>query len=350
MFYHRVRLLIPHPVELVMMVPKPHPNLAQGRSPLVALNQVYKVLVAGTCTYQNFHTKVKTRLDAKRHKRTMLVGEDVQVMIRLEAATLGTTSLLVLSCSAVLEAMLACKAPPLHIKAMEVMKLRSISMECLPIPSHVMTPTLEALPAPPSEYKVVGALPTQLPSYQLPAHVRKVYGLMATKPSIAQTHPLHHQLSQLQAWCTNPIQLDRPGAAHSPSTFQSHANNISLFLGHCHWFQGVAKPCLRAYLDPLKVCDYISMKVALEHSTHTICSVLDTAVMVLKWFTSLPLGKDPSLPQAIKWLLTLSTQVSLVPKHSHYTYMCALYPCGKAYLPTYTQLPLSCTQAVCDDM
>lgn len=312
MFYHRVRLLIPHPVELVMMIHKPHPNLAQGRNPLVALNQVYKVLVAGTCTYQNFHNKVTTRLDAKRHKRTMLVGEDLQVMIRLEAATLGTRSLLVLSCSAILEAMLSCKAPPLHIKAMEAMKLSSISMECLPIPSHVMTPTLEALPAPPSEYKVVGVLPTTLPSYQLPATVRKVYGLMATKPSIAQTHPLHHQLSQLKAWCTNPIQLDRPGPAHSPSTFQSHANNISLFLGHCHWFQGVAQPCLKAYLDPLKVCDYISMKVALEHSRHTINSVLDTAVMVLKWFTSLPLGQDPSLPQAIKWLMTLSTQVSLV--------------------------------------
>ena len=85
MFYHRVRLLIPHPVELVMMIPKPHPSLAQGRNPLVALNQVlvYKVLVAGTCTYQNFHNKVKTRLGAKRHK-----GEDLQVMIRLEAATL----------------------------------------------------------------------------------------------------------------------------------------------------------------------------------------------------------------------------------------------------------------------
>ena len=138
-----------------MMIPKPQPSLAQARNPLVALNQVYKVLVAGTCTYQNFHNKVKTRLDAKRHKRTMLVGEDLQVMIRLEAATLGTTSLLVLSCSAVLEAMLACKAPPLHIKAMEAMKLSSISMECLPIPSHVLTPhPWVSL----SENKVVGGL------------------------------------------------------------------------------------------------------------------------------------------------------------------------------------------------
>ena len=310
-FYHRVQVHIPQAVELVMLIPKPHPQPAQGRNPLVAVGQVYKVLMAGTCTYQHFHSKVQASLDAKRHKRSMLVGEDRQVMIRLGAANSLSPSLLVLSCSAILEAMVVCKAPQLHIKAMEAIKLCTINMACLPIPPHVMTPTPEALPPPPSQLKVVGPLPKTLPPYQLPSNVRKAYGLMATKPSMAQTHPLHHQLSQLKTWYTNPIQLDRQGPPLTSSTIQYHVNNISLFLGHCHWMQGVAMPNLEDYLDPLKVCDYINMKVALEQSTHTINNVLDTTVMVLKWFISLPLGGDPSLPQAITWMHTLSTQVNI---------------------------------------
>ena len=81
----------------------------------------------------------------------------------------------------------------------------------------------------------------------------------------------------------------------------------------------MASPNLEEYLDPLKVCGYINMKLALQHSPHTINSVLDTAEMVLKWFISLPLGGDPSLPQAITWMLTLNTQVRMMMHHVMHT-------------------------------
>ena len=308
-FYHRVQVHVPHPVELVMMVAKPHTQPDKNSPALVALSQVYKVLVDGTCSYQHFHSKVKMYLD-HRYKSYMLKGEDMQVMVRLGATGPTTTSLLVVSCSAVVKAMVTCHAPKTHIDAMEAIRLNSINMECLPIPPHVLSPHPQALPAPPTQLKVMGDLPVSLPSYQLPSNVKKVYGLFATKPDLAQTHPLHHQVSQLKAWWTSPIQLDRQGQALSSSSFHQHLTHISLFLGHCHWFQGVAKPNLEHYLDPMKVLDYINMKVALQQSPHTINSVLDTAVVVLKWFMSLPLGGDPSLPKAITWMLTLSSQVS----------------------------------------
>ena len=307
-FFHRVQVHIPHPVQLVMLVAKPHIQPHTNSPTLVALSQVYKVLVDGTCSYQHFHNKVKVYLD-HRYKSYMLKGEDLQVMIRLGAAGPTSTSMLVVSCSTVVKAMVTCHAPKRHIDAMEAVKLNSINMECLPIPSHVMSPNPQALPAPPTQLKVFGDLPVSLPPYQLPSKVKKVYGLLATKPELAQTHPLHHQLSHLKAWWTSPIQLDRNGQAMSSSTFQQHLSHISLFLGHCHWFQGVDLPNLEHYLDPTRVLDYINMKVALQQSPHTINNVLDTAVMVLKWLMSLPLGGDPSLPKAITWMLTLSKQV-----------------------------------------
>ena len=243
-FYHRVQVHIPQAVELVMLVPKQ--GHKKSHTPLVSLSQVYKVLVDGTCSYQHFHAKVKNKLE-HRHSSKMLKGEDMQVMIRLEATPPSTPSLLVGSSTAVLLAMVECKCPPPNIQAMEAIKLRSIKLEFLPIPPHIMNPCLGTLPQP-LELKVVGPFPKTLPAYELSHNVMRSYGLMATKPNLALTHPLHRQLSQLQSWCTTPIQLDRHGPPLATSTFQHHTTNISLFLGHCHWFQGVEQPNLREYL------------------------------------------------------------------------------------------------------
>ena len=55
-----------------------------------------------------------------------------------------------------------------------------------------------------------------------------------------------------------------------------------------------------------------------RQSPHTINSVVDTAVMVLKWSISLPLGGDPSPPQAVTWMLTLNTQVGMIHHVMHH--------------------------------
>ena len=103
----RVQVHIPQAVELVMLVPKQ--GHKKSHTPLVS--QVHKVLVDGTCSYQHFHAKVKNKLE-HRHSSKMLKGEDMQVMIRLEATPPSTSSLLVRSSTAVLLAMVECKCPP----------------------------------------------------------------------------------------------------------------------------------------------------------------------------------------------------------------------------------------------
>ena len=96
------------------------------------------------------------------------------------------------------------------------------------------------------------------------------------------------------------------------TTHKQHVNNISLFLGYCHWYQGVAQPDLTTYLHPLLICDFISLKIAQKHSPGTINGVLDTAVMVVRWLSGEPNADVQSLGQAITWLHTLNTQVQLV--------------------------------------
>ena len=55
----------------------------------------------------------------------------------------------------------------------------------------------------------------------------------------------------------------------------------------------------------------INMKLAQKHSTDTLNHVLDTAIIVVRWLKAQPGGDHSSLPQAITWLQTLCTQVSV---------------------------------------
>ncbi|DBA81081.1 TPA: hypothetical protein ACH3X2_000804 [Trebouxia sp. C0005] len=307
-FFHRVQVHIPHAVELVMLIGKPGPSVTPHNPPMVSLKQVHEVLVGSKCTYSNLYKHARKK---SHHCSTTVRGEDMQVMIRLEVASPSTPSLLVVSASCALHAMVSGKAGTLEVKAMQAIRDRTISMQCLPIPAHVISSAPTCIPSP-STIRLTGPLPKTLPPFQLPPVAKRSYGLLATKPELAQVHPLQVQLSQLQAWCTSPIQLDRPGGFMAPGTHKHHVNNISLFLGHCHWFQGVAQPDMSHYLDPLKVCDYISLKIATSQSPDTINSVLDTAVVVLNWFKGQAEADQQSLSQGIIWLQALSSQVGSV--------------------------------------
>ena len=302
-YFHRAQVHIPHAIQLIMLVAKHAPPSTPS---LVCLKQVHSVVMGETCSYQHFYNMVKK---SPGYNKSMVCGADLQVMIRLEAASPATPSLMVVPASCALHAMVACKASQAQLQGMQALKDRTIRMQCLPIPTHVISPSMALVPSPPV-FKVVGPLPKALPPFQMPSNVKRSYGLMATRPDLASRQPLHLQLQQLRAWCTTPIQLDRPGHAMASTTFNGHVNNISLFLGHCHWYQGVAEPDLGMYLDPLKICDLVSMKMASNQSPETISLALETAVLVCKWCMSQEGADASSLSQAITWLNTLSTQVS----------------------------------------
>ena len=217
---------------------------------MVSMKQVHEVLVAPTCSYQHFHKMIQS----SRYCTQTLKGEDMQVMKRLEACPHAATSLVVGSCQSMVTVMKACKVPSERVKGMTAISMSTLSMECLPIPSHVTSQTPLGIQASP-QLQVVGSFPTTLPPYQLPTDLKKSYGLRATKPAHYLALPLQLQESMFKAWCTNPIQLDRPGRMMATSTVQHHLANISLFLGHCHWHMGVANPSFQEYLEPLKVSE-----------------------------------------------------------------------------------------------
>ncbi|KAL0031936.1 hypothetical protein WJX79_006896 [Trebouxia sp. C0005] len=75
--------------------------------------------------------------------------------------------------------------------------------------------------------------------------------------------PSSQQLAEYKAWCSNPIQLDRPGGAHSSSTWGSSEQHIFLYLGR-----------------------------------------------VLRWWQTKSGGKHPSLVEGLQWLQVLNEQLA----------------------------------------
>ena len=291
--YNLVQVHIPHPVKLVMLKAKTKKNpYARKETPnLVCLKQIHEVFVGGAMSFKY-----------------------LKVLVRLEVVPANTPSVSLITTSMahnMLDHKQGVSAP---IKAaMKAMHMQTLSMQLLPIPPHVMEPSPLGLPSPPAVVRMVEPFPLTLSSgYQLPANHAINYGLFSSKPQQAKMAPLNHQRSKFKVWCMTPIQLDRLGHAMVSSSHKQHDYNISLFLGHCHWFQGVAQPNMGEYLHPQRICEYISMKIAKEQSPDTIDHVLDTAQLVIRWWMAQPGGHHASLPRGITWLQTLSKQVSLM--------------------------------------
>lgn len=300
--YNLVQVHIPHPIQLITFTLKGGKDVRGMPAPIMlCCKQVYDLVMAGTCTYQHFHNKATTFGSA------LVDGEDLQVLIRLEVVPPSTPQVTAITCNQVIR----CLGPKVFAKkvaGLTAIKLQTIGMQVLPIPPHVMSATPMGQPSP-TQLRVMEPFPVTVPQMQLPDKVKKSYGLIATKPALAKAAPLKHQLDSLRLWCTTPIQTSRPGHALLSSTWRHHLANISLFLGHCHWFQGVAKPNLGAYLEPGRICALVSLKMAQKHSSDTLNHVLDTAEMVMRWWMAQSGGDHPSLPKAITWLQTLNKQV-----------------------------------------
>lgn len=226
----------------------------------------------------------------------------------------SSPSVLVVSCAGALMAVQLCGVPAAKLGPLHALKLQSISMEVLPIPPHVTNvdlnpkPSLQ-IPLAPPRVEMTGPLPVTLPPFQLPPNFKRKYGLLKSKPELLLKAPLQQQLSQFKAWCINPIQLDRPTVAMSAGTYEKQEQNLSLFLGHCLWLQGVEEPNMGHFLDPRRLCSFISLKIAHENTFSTILTYINTMRHVLKWWAVQPGGEHPSLQQALTWLSNLAKQV-----------------------------------------
>ena len=71
----------------------------------------------------------------------------------------------------------------------------------------------------------------------------------------------------------------------------------------------MAQPSLLHYLDLDRMANYISLKVAMQQSPHTMDNVLDTTQLVIHWCMAQPGGSHPSIQKATSWMQTLSKQV-----------------------------------------
>ena len=134
---------------------------------------------------------------------------------------------------------------------------------------------------------------------------------------LAHRAPFSQQLAEYKAWCTYPIQLDRPGCADSLSTWKSSEKHIFLFLGYNHHYHQVSVPTMQLFLSTPLVCHYVSFHTVAEHSHLTIRNFLSCAKRVLRWWHPegemvASGGKHPSLVEGLQWLQTLNDQVLLL--------------------------------------
>ena len=247
--YNLVQVHIPHPVKLVMLKAKTkrNPHARKETPSLVCLKQIHELFVGDVISYRYFNTLATAISPA-----VIVEGEDLKVLVRLEVVPSNTPSVSLMTIAMAHNILHLRKGVSAPIQAaMKAMHMQTLSMHLLPIPPHVMTGSASGLPAPPAVVRMVEPFPLTLPTdYQLPPNHTKQYGLFSSQPQQAKMAPLNQQRSQFKVWCMTPIQLDRPGHAMVSTSQQHLDNNISLFLGHCHHFQGVAQPNLGEYLHP----------------------------------------------------------------------------------------------------
>ena len=122
----------------------------------------------------------------------------------------------------------------------------------------------------------------------------------------------HTCIAEYKAWCTNHIQLDRPGRACSSSTWENSEKHIFLYLEYCHHYHQVSVPTMQLFLSTPLICHYVSFHIAAEHSHLTIRNFLNCAKRVLRWWQIKPGGKHPSLVEGLLWLQTWSVHVMLL--------------------------------------
>ena len=197
------------------------------------------------------------------------------------------------------------------LAAFEDIRLRPNSMTVLAFPDHVLATYAQPSPNP-VQLQMTTPFPMTLPACQLPADYKQRHGLHAVNKHLAHRAPFSQQLAEYKAWCTNPIQLDRPGRVHSSCTWLNSEKHIFLYLEHCHQYHQVSEPTMQLFLSTPLICHYVSFHIAAKHTHLTIRNFLVCAKRVLRWWQTKPGGKHSSLVEGLQWLQTLNEQVLLL--------------------------------------
>ena len=172
------------------------------------------------------------------------------------------------------------KVPAAMLAAFEDIRSRPNSMTVLAFPDHVLAPYAQPSPNP-VQLQMTTPFPVTLPTCQLPATYKQRHGLHAVNKHLAHRAPFSQQLAEYKAWCTNPIQLDRPSRKHSSSTWQNSEKHIFLYLGYSHHYHQVSLPTMQLFLSTPLICHYVSFHIAAEHSHLTSRNFLSCAKRVL---------------------------------------------------------------------
>ena len=296
-----VQICTPEPCKLVLMTDK-------KKRRLLCMVQVYKSCVSGLCHYQAFY-----RICCKQagNKFTMLSGLDKQLLVKLGGLDTSVPNVATISLAVCCKALKLARVPAAMLAAFEDIRSRPNSMTVLAFPDHVLAPYAQPSPNP-VQLQMTTPFPVTLPTCQLPADYKQRHGLHAVNKHLAHRAPFSQQLAEYKAWCTHPIQLDRPGRAHSTSTWENSEKHIFLYLGYCHHYHQVSVPTMQLFLSTLLICHYVSFHIAAKHSHLTIRNFLGCSKRVLRWWQTKPGGKHPSLVEGLQWLQTLNEQVLLL--------------------------------------
>ncbi|DBA68083.1 TPA: hypothetical protein ACH3X2_013956 [Trebouxia sp. C0005] len=246
----------------------------------------------------------------------MLSGLDKQLLVKLGGLNTNVpnvATVVTISSAVCCKALKIARVPAAMQAAFEDIRSRPDSMTVLAFPDRVLAPYAQPSPNP-VQLQMTTPFPVTLPTCQLPADYQQRHGLHAMNKHRAHRSPSSQQLAEYKAWCSNPIQLDRPGGAHSSSTWGVLSNISSCILGTATTIikcQCQQCSCFCPLTSSVQMtCHYVSFHIAAKHSHLTIRNFLCCARRVLRWWQTKSGGKHPSLVEGLQWLQVLNEQLA----------------------------------------
>lgn len=303
--YKLISLCTPQPTQLVAIFSK-------DDRLFFCCNQVFRLCLSDTCSNSTWQSTVKAQ---PRSRMILVNAADRLLLVRLGAVSHKAHSATVISVTVTCKAMRACGADPSIVSAFDQARMQPQALVALPLPSHVLQPSAQPSPNP-AGLQVLSPLPVTLPPCLASPAAGLRYGLAASKHDLWCCNPLKQHMTELQQYSMAPIQLDRPAPAHGSRTWLNTEKNISLFLGFCYHCHQVQQPTLQLYLAPDLLAQYVSWRMAAQHSSLSIKSSLATAGVVVRWWQTKPGGHHPSLSGLLEWLSRLGQQVCLSVCHA----------------------------------
>lgn len=303
--YKLIQLMTPAPKKLALI------TTARGK-PMLCLAQLYKELVQEHCPYTTFMSKVNTHNNRKQLQ--LLQQADRAMLVNLGAIQAKANTVGIVTHNVAYAAMRVCGVPSSTLHAFKAISTHPASLMILPLPQYMLQPC--SMPSTnPDQLQMMGSLPKNIPAYDDDSgNLRQGsrYGLWYTKPAVAALAPLSMHMKEMEEFCCQPINFDRPFNSHCSRTWENTSEFVSLFLGYCFWKHSVSQPTLQHFLSPDLLTSYLSFKLSQKHSINTIRQFIAVAKYVLQFWQSKPGGKHASLQQAIEWLDNMPGQVRLV--------------------------------------